>query len=575
MKRLIALTLALCLMLTGCSAAEMLFQVLQKDQGTFAQIAEDIQYFDAIRPFSEMPYTSPDARELMDVFGRARTLAESGENVHELISALDRAFGAYDHFYTLDAIAMIRSDSDQTDEYYWNEYERCESMSSQVEQWYDQMMRACAASDLRPTLERYGYFAPGDLDYYEQEEEFDDALLALYQRESELVSEYRELLADDEVEIDGEKMSLDEYLARESLSEEEHRSAYLSWLKKINAEAARIYADLISVRLDIAEALGYDSYEQYCYDNYDRDYSPEEAGVWLEEIRRDLGPYRRSLYEDGTYDLVSYPYLSGRQLMNRLRDVMEELGDPAAEAFSFMEEYELCNVDADLNKSPVSYTAYLYSYDTPYLFVDAYGDIEDLITVSHEFGHFLAAYSQGIWNAPLDLDETWSQGMEFLALERMRGTFSEYDDLLRIKLLDAVDTYTGQAAYSAFERAAYALPETERTAERFNELCLQCLNDYGQTDGDEEASALWWIEVNHLFEMPFYVVSYCTSADAAMQLYQQALEDPDSAWEAYQTLLEDWDIPYAEALRDAGLESPMVPGHAALARETIEAQMPD
>ena len=60
-----------------------------------------------------------------------------------------------------------------------------------------------------------------------------------------------------------------------------------------------------------------------------------------------------------------------------------------------------------------------------------------------------------------------------------------------------------------------------------------------------------------------------------MQLYQLALDDPDAAWEAYQILLEDWDIPYADALEDAGLESPMCSGHAARARETIEAQLPD
>ena len=575
MKRLTALILALCLLLTGCSSAEMLFRLLRKDGGVFSRFVRDIQNYGTVPPFSQMTYESPDARELNDAFGRARTLAESGNDVDELIAALDRAFMAYDNFYTLDTIAMIRSDSDQSDEYYRDEYDRCEMMSAQVDQWYDQMLRACAESELRPALEHCGYFSPGDLDYYEQEEEFDDALVALYQRESELLADYRALLADDEVDIDGEKMSLDEYLARESLTDEEYRNAYLTWLKKINGEVSRIYAELIGVRLEIADAFGYDSYEQYCYDSFERDYTPEEAGQWLEEIRREMSSYRESLFENGTYDLINYPALSGRQLMNRLRDVMDGLGDPAAEAFGFMEEYELCNVEASLWKAPVSYTVYLYRYDVPYLFVDAYGDVEDLVTVAHEFGHFLAAYSQGIWSAPLDLDETWSQGMEYLALEQMRGTFSQYDDLLRIKLLDTVDTYTGQAAYSAFERAVYELPESERTAERFNELCLECLRDYGQIDGDEETSALWWTQVNHLFEMPFYVMSYCVSADAAMQIYQMALEDPDKAWDAYQTLLDDWDIPYADALADAGLESPMVPGHAAKARKTIEEQMPN
>ena len=574
MKRLIALTLALCMLLTGCSAAESLFRALRGDRGTFSRIVQHIRNYDNIRPFSEMPYTSPDAQTLNGVFGEARYLAEQGEDADALVRALDRAFDAYDEFYTLDSIAMIRSDSDQTDKYYRDEYDRCEIMSSQVEQWREQMLHACAVSKLRPVLEHRGYFAPGDLDYYEQEDSFDDELMALYQRESELLADYRDLLADDAVEIDGEKMSLDEYLARESLTQEEHDSAYLAWLQRVNGEIAEIYAQLIGVRLEITEKLGYDSYEQLCYDDFARDYTPAEAKAWLGEIREILGPYRQELINRGEYDRIEYPTLSERQLMNRLRDVMDSLGEPAAEAFGFMEDYELYNVSADLQKAAVSYTAYLYSYDAPYLFVDAYGDVEDLVTVAHEFGHFTAAYSQGIWSAPLDLDETWSQGMEFLALEQLRG-MPNYDELLRIKLLDALDAYTSQAAYSAFEQAAYALPEGERTADRFNELCLECMREYGQIEDDEEISSLWWTQVTHLFEMPFYMVSYCTSADAAMQLYQMALEDPDAAWEAYQVLLEDWDIPYADALEDAGLESPMVSGHAGKARETIEAQMPD
>ena len=91
----------------------------------------------------------------------------------------------------------------------------------------------------------------------------------------------------------------------------------------------------------------------------------------------------------------------------------------------------------------------------------------------------------------------------------------------------------------------------------------------------EETAALWWTQVDHLFEMPFYVVSYCTSADASMQLYQLALKDPEEAWDAYSVLLEQWDQPFADALAEAGLESPMEPGHAKRARETIEAQLPD
>ena len=571
MKRMIALTLTLCMLLSGCAGLPAPFA--PDSPGVFSQLAE-LFGGSGLQPFSRLAYEAPDPAALRDVFGNARRLAETGGDADALMDALDLAFEAYDEFYTMDSIAMIRSDRDQTDEYYRDEYDRCERMGSQVEQWYEQMLRACAVSELRQAMEDCGYFMPGDLDYYEQDEIYDDALVALYQRESDLLAEYRALIADDVLEIDGEEMSLNEYLARESLSEEEHESAYLAWLEQVNGEISRIYAELIGVRLQIAAAFGYDSYEQFCYDGFGREYTPAEAKSLLEEIRRVLGPYREELTARGEYDRLNYPALSERALMDRLTGAMNALGEPAAEVFDFMKRYELYDVSADLRKSPVSYTAYLYSYEAPYLFVDAYGDVEDQLTVAHEFGHFLAARTQRTWNAPLDLDETWSQGMEYLTMEKLRGTVPEYDDLLRIKLLDAVDTYTLQAACSAFEAAAYALPESERTGERFNELCLECMREFGQIDGDERSAALWWTQVTHIFEYPFYVVSYCTSADTAMQIYQMALEDPDGAWEAYQILMERWDGTYTEALEAAGLESPMTPGRIESAKRTIEAQLP-
>ena len=75
--------------------------------------------------------------------------------------------------------------------------------------------------------------------------------------------------------------------------------------------------------------------------------------------------------------------------------------------------------------------------------------------------------------------------------------------------------------------------------------------------------------------MPFYMVSYCVSVDAAMQLYERALEDPVAAWDVYCTLLDCPDLPFSEALEEAGLESPFAPGRIETAKRTIEGQLPE
>ena len=579
MKRLLAFVLALSLLLSGCMPYRLLRRFFRRDPGILERVVSDMVRAchgdtapaDGAFTFPELPYESPDEQALRGIFETAQGLAAHGDSADELMDALDLAFDAYDDFYTMDTIAMIRSDADQTDAHWRGEYNRCERMIAKVEQWYDRMLRACAVSALRPALEDCGYFVAHELDSYEGGGDYSDQLVSLLQRESDLEAEFRAL--GDEFDLDGEQMSLNEYLAREDLSEEEYSQAYTAYLRSINAEAARIYAALIGVRQEIAAASGYESYEQYCYDYYARDYSPAEVDAYLDSIRQILGPCREALFARGEYDRRDYPILGEKELLRNLGSVMERLGDPAAEAFDFMRARELYDVRADQNKASISYTAYLYSYDAPYLFVDAYGDVEDLVCTAHEFGHFLASYVQGYGEVSLDLDETWSQGMEYLTLAQLRDTMnpSRYEALLRIKLLDTLDTYTDEASYAAFERAAYALPEEERTAERFNALSAECLRAYGCEDSEQDV--LWWTQIDHLFQMPFYVVSYCVSVDAAMQLYELALETPEEAWNVYCELLNAPDLSFSEALQEAGLESPFAPGRIEKARETIEAQL--
>lgn len=575
-RRWLSLLLVLSLLLTGCGSVQLLKETLNEGADPFSQLMDAMYRLEPLVPFPEMPYEHPDEGALQGLFDTAATLAEESSDAEELMTALDDAFAAYDKLYTHRTIAMIRADSDVTDEYWQEEYAFCDRLSAQAEQWMEQMLRACALSKLRPRLEREGYFSPHELNAYEESNSYNDEIVALYQQESELVNAYRTLCADPDVVIDGETVKLNDYLANEDLDEDTYNEVYLAYLGQINEEAAELYCELVLLRRQIAEESGYEDYESFQYDYYGRDYTPEDAQNYLTGIKEVLGPYRQELAAQGEYEAITYPPMTEGRLMSTLEKTMEQLDPIASEAFSFMKEYELYNISADLKKAPTAYTAYLYSYNVPYVFVNTYNDVEDALFVAHEFGHFLAAYENDMINVALDLEETYSQGMEYLVLQELESTLSDaqYQALCRIKLLDTLDTYTGQGAYAAFEQAVYALPEDEINPQTLNELSRTLMAEYGYAGDGDEFNSLHWTQVSHLYEMPFYMLSYCVSVDSAMQIYALALEDAGEGWDAYCELLYRPGYYFLDALDVSGLENPMTDGRADAVMALLEEQLP-
>ena len=149
-------------------------------------------------------------------------------------------------------------------------------------------------------------------------------------------------------------------------------------------------------------------------------------------------------------------------------------------------------------------------------------------------------------------------------LDRVDLPQRQRDALTVSKLADSLQTFLTQACCAEFERRAYDLPDEELTPERLNELFLQCKQEFGLSfPGMEDLLAPAWIDVQHFFIAPFYVISYCVSNDAALQIYQLELEN-GSGLETYRTLLSlAPSNTLLSLLSDGGMESPFAEGRAA------------
>ncbi len=565
---------------TGAMPAESAVPAPEEDvsaqEGASEKRIETLSRQEDIPVFSEMEYERPSLEEMDALILAAEEAMDAGADFETLEPLLDDCFLYYYHYDTMYTLADIRSCLDLSDEYYAAEYLWCAENYTLIDQAIDGLYYACAASPMAAELEEK-YFWEGFCEEYSDETEsiYNDETVALMQQESNLIAEYRALMAEPVVSYRGKDEPLDELLER--LSGSAYNDAVVAYYTQYNERVADLFIRLVSVREQLAGAMGYESYEQMQYSyGFGRDYTPEQAEGYLQDIKTYMVP----LYRDLSVSSVPYEIwtsdLDEETLRDILRQSVSDFGGSVQEAYDFMLRHELCDLKQDSRKANMSFETYLNDYEAPFLFVNAAGTNEDILTFAHEFGHYSDAYVNLNSYESVDLAEVYSQAMEYLVLSRLDEQLDEeeVDNLARIKMIDTVEMFVQQASYAEFEHRVYALGAENLSAEVLNETARKVAKEYGYYVYQyDEFFSLSWIDIPHYFEQAFYIVSYPISDDLAMQIFDLERGEPGAGMQRYLDNLER-DFSGMMGLVDAGsFESPFAPGRveaiAATAREIL------
>ena len=509
-------------------------------------------------PFSEMEYRRPDVEGLRADFDALIAKAADSDDAEALLEKFYALYTDYISFYSMDTLANIRYSLDTTDEAYRAEYDFCEAEKPGVEEKLEALNKAFAASPARKALEEQ-YFGE---DYFQRYDDYEvytnPEYLRLSQEEAALLSEYRELIADPQVRYNNETKSLEEWLETEDYFD--YIGALQAYYESYNASVGEIYVRLVKVRRDLARALDYDSYADYSYEvSYSRDYSPAQGSAFLEGIREHLVPVLRAAEEDFSLSGQSLGRASEQSVMELVASAAKNLGGSVWDAYRFMRAYGLCDISQSPTKVEGSFQTYIFDYEAPYVLVNAQGSAEDYSTFAHEFGHFTDSYHNYGANEDLETAETFSQAMEFLALQYNDVlSESQRSKLLRYKLYDLLQTFVYQAAYADFEARVYALDPERVSVEEINALFLQCCKDYGvYEEGFDFYYSQSWIDVLHFFEAPYYIISYCVSAETALQVYElEQAEAGEGAAAFFRLLDRDYEAGVQQIMEDAELQNP-------------------
>ena len=556
----LALLLAL-LLLSGCAAPGSftpdLLRFFRSPDGAPPAPAQTVPPAEDgdMPPFDEIEYVRPELLALRLKVAGLRLALANGESLRGVMELLDLCFEDYYHFRTMSSIAYIRSCQDVTDAFYAEEYDWCDEQTALVNQTMEELYYICGGSRLADRLEKH-YFWEGFAEEYADDSEavYDEELVGLLRRESALLARYRSLAAE---------AASDSALGETNWIGGAYQAALDRQYERYNGQFAEIYIELVKVRRAMAEKLGYGSYEEMAYDySYDRDFDPAQAAAYVAEIKRCIVPIYRELVTDTLSD-VDYPYLSTDRLYAALEYGTKQMGGSVEEAFRYMSDYGLCDIRVSADKAAISFQTYLDDYEVPFLFLDAAGDLKDVLDFSHEFGHYLDAFVNYNAGETLDVSETFSQAMEYLMLGYLDGALDEREreELYRIKMLDTLELYVQQASFDEFERTVYAADPEKLDADYLNELSLRMAEEYGYYDGVSRTYyAMSWSDISHFFDSPFYIITYPVSNDIAMQIYELERQSPGTGLEKYLEILPREYSGFLDTVTAGGLESPFAPG---------------
>ena len=491
------------------------FEQVAREELSFADMALAPITLDDFKPYAQA-LTDAAASGSREAFHRACVQAE------QMLTDMDTAGTLFDLESDRDASDQARSAqaSAQRQDYY------------DASDLYDQTLSQIAAGENAKMLQKE--FLSWQIELFESyDEESSEQGLALTDQESQFIRQYALDMSQDEVDVDA---------------------------------IAELYLELVDVRAKIADLAGAPNYSDYAYSAYySRDYTPADAQKIWKTAKEDFAPILhqysdvigQALRESGVDRTLD---CSDTAILDALRYGAARMSPEIRTACEYLLRNELYDIAYSEEKLSTGYTAYLYSYEIPYIFNCPYGSHLDYADMFHEFGHWLAGFYHtsdaryGV--ADYDLSELQSQGMEIMFLQFYDELFADDAPLLRAEvLLNLVYSVVTGAMYDEFQQRVYLEPGL--TKQRLLEIYREVYASYGfeAYDGYEYA----WIDVIHNFQQPLYYISYAVSAIPALELYVQSVQSPRDAMDTYLRAASMGDEEYylTDVLRETGLSNSM------------------
>jgi oligoendopeptidase F len=334
-------------------------------------------------------------------------------------------------------------------------------------------------------------------------------------------------------------------------------------------DLAALFDRMYELRMQAARNAGFANFMDYIFPAKFRfDYTPADCERFHDAIEKTAAPavervleFRRQrlgldrlrpwdLAVDLYQDKPLRPFSTATELVGKAKRVFDRVDPSLGREFQTMIDEGLLDLESRKGKAPGGYCETLHFQGRPFIFMNAVGLVDDVMTLLHEAGHAFHAFASHplplIWqrHPGSEAAELASMSMEFLAsphLTQPVGYFSpsEARSAWLEHLEDVLLSLVHIASVDAFQTWIYTSGKGGDAAAR-DEAWLRIRSRFERGvdwSGLEQERVARWYRQLHIFMYPFYYIEYGIAQLGALQVWRNSLDDPTEAVARYRDAL--------------------------------------
>ena len=238
------------------------------------------------------------------------------------------------------------------------------------------------------------------------------------------------------------------------------------------------------------------------------------------------------------------PFTTGKELIDLSIECFSKLRPFFGDCLAKMNSIKHLDLESRMGKAPGGYNCPLAESGAPFIFMNAAGQMQDLITMVHEGGHAIHSFLAhplpltGFKEYPMEIAEVASMSMELFSMEHWEVFFSDAEQLKRAReyqLERVITIFPWIAIVDKFQHWIYEHPvhsNEERTTE-WNKTLTEFSDTVVDYSGLENFRSNLWQKQLHLFEVPFYYIEYGIAQLGAIGMWKQFKLNKEEALNNY------------------------------------------